>query len=779
MDQATVLTQAVDRLKDFFPLADPAYLQHAVEFHLNLQPTSDYARGKGKQKANQHLPEYDVEKRVAIIVSSVSHKIFHLNAGEYPITEWRQVAIKRRKRAAEPSSLASNAVVLQAWVAERERGKLPPEFVTTYKREVDHTLSKNKALCRLHALFPTVPISRIRDVLSTLNDSYLFSAAEILLKSPDTPSSKSSRHFWFPTPRRESAHPQRPNLVLVPPLVPTDLFRSPEYIDALTSYLHSAYPLVPRNTIRSMVADGHPFAEVREDVKNWRAKQNRLKNWISDFMTPKPSSSTPMSVESRDGQGWEEVMAEIFFDERSKRLAQAEADEELSRELNREWTDEKHLFTCGCCFDDVAFEDVGTCSFGEHFFCRSCVSRQVEEHVYGGAPLSLHPGGKNGRQGGPAEGTGVRCLSTEGCAAPFSHAELQRCLSPTIFAALEKRLGATALEGIGKSRQLGGRGETLVRCPFCTYCEVEDSAVLSRALPIWHDANISLFNLPWILFQSIIGLAALIALHLLVMSAIFLSPTSFIPASSTSGDSAPLASIILLKALPNPEKSLEDSTTLFPVLEPHRVAILANNLLTNIGRRILLSRTGGHAIFQCRNGPSGKPRPTFASQASEATGHLDLVDRVWGGTPSGGEPIKETCGRQSCITCQRVYVEGFHRCYEDEKEGMRLAVEKAMSDAVKRNCPACGVAFQKESGCNKVIGMPCQSCTKCSLWQNLDDNEAVVKAANQARQAWSRDHPSTTGAPVIHQTIGPATMVERAADQLSRMCELLLAEVMF
>ena len=54
------------------------------------------------------------------------------------------------------------------------------------------------------------------------------------------------------------------------------------------------------------------------------------------------------------------------------------------------------------------------------------------------------------------------------------------------------------------------------------------------------------------------------------------------------------------------------------------------------------------------------------------------------------------------MSCGRAFVEGLHRCFEDEKEGLRLAVERAMSEAVQRICPTCGVAWQKNEGCNKV-----------------------------------------------------------------------------
>ena len=44
---------------------------------------------------------------------------------------------------------------------------------------------------------------------------------------------------------------------------------------------------------------------------------------------------------------------------------------------------------------------------------------------------------------------------------------------------------------------------------------------------------------------------------------------------------------------------------------------------------------------------------------------------------------KEECGRESCILCAKEWAP-FHDCLQDEKDGLRLFVEKAMADAVKR-----------------------------------------------------------------------------------------------
>lgn len=41
------------------------------------------------------------------------------------------------------------------------------------------------------------------------------------------------------------------------------------------------------------------------------------------------------------------------------------------------------------------------------------------------------------------------------------------------------------------------------------------------------------------------------------------------------------------------------------------------------------------------------------------------------------------CGRESCVECAKEWTP-FHRCYEKEEDGVRIFVERAMADAVKR-----------------------------------------------------------------------------------------------
>ncbi|KAI8089215.1 uncharacterized protein BX664DRAFT_129589 [Halteromyces radiatus] len=44
-----------------------------------------------------------------------------------------------------------------------------------------------------------------------------------------------------------------------------------------------------------------------------------------------------------------------------------------------------------------------------------------------------------------------------------------------------------------------------------------------------------------------------------------------------------------------------------------------------------------------------------------------------------------SCGKLTCLQCMHI-IRGIHSCYENERDGLRLYVEKAMADAVKLSC---------------------------------------------------------------------------------------------
>ncbi|CAO3631133.1 unnamed protein product [Cunninghamella blakesleeana] len=150
-----------------------------------------------------------------------------------------------------------------------------------------------------------------------------------------------------------------------------------------------------------------------------------------------------------------------------------------------------------------------------------------------------------------------------------------------------------------------------------------------------------------------------------------------------------------------------------------------------------------------------------------------------------------SCGKLTCLKCMHV-IRGLHSCWENEKDGLRLYVEKAMADAVKRTCPKCNLSFQKSDGCNKIVckcgytmcyvcrkdikkesyahfcqhfrdipGSPCSKCKKCDLYKTLPEDQAVQKAANNARRQYLEAHPDVAGQVPLDDIIGPKSTLDK------------------
>lgn len=561
---------------------------------------------------------------------------------------------------------------------------------------------------QLHAMFPSRSIEELKSTLLAAPHSHLFDATTCLLSSEPPPVS-----IPLPTYRFRLFGPK---LLLPPPvatpslpmLTPNDLFRSSQYLASLQIYLQSFSATIPTSVIRSIIADGGSFETMRKTTIDWSRTQNKISQWFRGMFIG--SSSTVLDLDSLHP----ELKSEIWeHDQLDRRVREERLNEIFAREINlQEAEQEGQTISCGCCFGDVTFEDLTFCASGDHAFCISCVTRQVDELVHGGAPLRiLIPEGGSG----VGEGTGVRCLSVEDCLSPFSHSELERVLPPILFASLSQRLGEAALDSLLLNTwQRKGRKERVIRCPFCHYSELADDDVFTKAFPILHSRELTPLGVVQAGIQSFWALLLLGSLYLLLLPLGFSAPSLLV----TSLPPSPLSS--------SSSSANLNENTLFPLLEPDRVIPLIHSYLTSCGRSLRSKRDGGGAVFRCRNGVGGIPLPFFGSHAASAQTISQLINLVW--PSSSSSSVKGNlnfCGKSSCLDCGRGYVEGLHNCLVDEKESLRLRIETAMSDAVKRTCPNCGISFLKSEGCNKVRlpSLPSPSIPTSSFPQNFERME--------------------------------------------------------
>ena len=124
------------------------------------------------------------------------------------------------------------------------------------------------------------------------------------------------------------------------------------------------------------------------------------------------------------------------------------------------------------------------------------------------------------------------------------------------------------------------------------------------------------------------------------------------------------------------------------------------------------------------------------------------------------------CSRASCLSCAAPWHDP-HTCFSSALTSLRLTLERATTDAVKRTCPQCNLGFVKSEGCNKLVclcgysmcyvcrqglaeqgyhhfcqhfrerpGEKCQECEKCDLYRVEDEERVVKRARESAEKDW-------------------------------------------
>lgn len=265
---------------------------------------------------------------------------------------------------------------------------------------------------------------------------------------------------------------------------PHERFRSEEYKRAAKAALCKEFSTLSRSTIEAVLAEvNFSYTRARPTVEDlsrrtWRATLRTLNPFRR-----KKDKSEPMFltwVRSPDGEmipqlkrtGCAELDQELHDTLLAplllpKQRAQEDRDRQLAAELNEsEARAADALFECQCCLDEVAFEQIATCSIDAHVICYSCIRRTLHEALFGqGWDRSVD-----------AQRFTLRCL------APLSHGTCDGYLSPELVKAaiLSEKAGAETFRKFEErvaTDALVRSQLKLIRCPFCSYAEVD---------PIYH-----------------------------------------------------------------------------------------------------------------------------------------------------------------------------------------------------------------------------------------------------------------------------------------------------
>ncbi|KAI8971413.1 hypothetical protein BDF20DRAFT_915242 [Mycotypha africana] len=158
----------------------------------------------------------------------------------------------------------------------------------------------------------------------------------------------------------------------------------------------------------------------------------------------------------------------------------------------------------------------------------------------------------------------------------------------------------------------------------------------------------------------------------------------------------------------------------------------------------------------------------------------------------------EACQTITCLNCNRP-VKGIHKCFAKDTDGLRLYVEKAMADAVKRTivcrcgytmCYVCRKDIKRESYAHfcdhfrETPGVKCNKCNKCDLYKTDPEDKLVKQAAARAKKQYLQAHPeldiggrngASTNDSLPHIVIGPKTTADRL-DEWRRICVMWCLE---
>lgn len=370
----------------------------------------------------------------------------------------------------------------------------------------------NNSLVALAAIFPDVQVEVFREMLSSFDEeSRLAVVTETLLKH---------KMKWargrYRVLGKETAQSARGGIVKPDGMgtVPVEeQFRSAEYKKAVRAVTYQEFKGLSRSTINAVLAENnHSYTLSRPTLivlssKSWRFSISSI------FLRRKPTLSTeaehhPLVVWQSTGHGSiipslkstgspeldRELFLSLILPLQRRSLAEQEAkDHELAVEINaREAEEAESLIECECCFTSSTFEQLSACNEGGHFACYRCVGHAINEAVFGqgwSRNIDLSTGS-------------LRCIApmSDDCRGSISQEHIRRALADEkggedILRKLDERL---IEESLIKSQL------PLIRCPFCSYAEVDDFYLpeSQRSWQIKLKGNFSLHTIMVLIFGA-------------------------------------------------------------------------------------------------------------------------------------------------------------------------------------------------------------------------------------------------------------------------------------
>lgn len=342
-------------------------------------------------------------------------------------------------------------------------------------------VESNNALLALATIFPQIMPEVFREMLTHFSGK---SSLQIVVEQLMMHKDKWVRGRWK-VPNHESGSlqdGQKKNPTLEKPI---ECFRRDEYKKAVRSLLCEEFKGLGKSVIDAVMAEqNYSYTRSRPTIqgieaKSWKRsitkifspwRKSKVRDTESHYMIRwKPCPEGTLKVPELRKTGEVELDLELHQTVlipllKGLRAEQAAEDWKIATRLNENAAkDANALYECECCFADMTFEQTAACTTGGHIVCFHCLCQTVNEVVFGqgwGRNIDHRTGQ-------------LRCLAPtleESCSGCIPRELTYRALSqsqggPDQILKFEYRL---ADEGLLKSQL------PLIRCPFCSYAEVDD-----------------------------------------------------------------------------------------------------------------------------------------------------------------------------------------------------------------------------------------------------------------------------------------------------------------
>ena len=472
-------------------------------------------------------------------------------------------------------------------------------------------------------------------------------------------------------------------------VIPIDeQFRNQSYIEATVKILTLEFRSSSKGSINAVLAEvNHSYSKARPillDIANktkwavfthaigWKRKRNAED--IPTVLVDKAGGEgeAPQLIPTGNQELNGELESMFLRPSHQRHVREQETlDRGIAERLNQAEADAAQaLFECEVCYNDVPFENVSACTNGDHHVCLDCVRRTLHEAIFG----------QGWHQSVSVEYSSLKCLSSssecDGRIPGFlvQQAVLSQPSGPTTWATFETRLFEATVQKTGI---------VLIRCPFCSYAEAENTLTPTTARSLrWA------FRWPAVSFLTLILL-----LELLPALVLFMAP-------------------LLL---------------LFP------------SYFTNVFYAAIAHTAHRHrrSRFTCRNPSCARSSCLVCSKAwydphvcheplivslrtSVEAARTAAVKRVCPrcGTAfvksSGCNKLTCVCGYSMCYLCRANIGKAGAAGNAEGAEGYRHFCEHFRPTASKK----------------------CTECDKCDLYREEDEDEAVRRAGEQAEQDW-------------------------------------------